>query len=192
MQTVTKLAAPAPADGDPATLDGWVVVSGTPSMKTWALHTSSDGSMVSGYWEATPGTYHATYTAYEFVAHDRRQDYHHAGWRHARYGFCGRCLCRRGGFQGHLGNPRNGAEAFRFQGFRPESQTKVIATPERLPGYFYAALASRCWASANKRTDFSRASMSKIGMETITSSASVWSINRSSFVLMVSGPPTTA
>jgi uncharacterized cupin superfamily protein len=36
-------------------------------MKTWALHTSSDGSMVSGYWEATPGTYHATYTAYEFV-----------------------------------------------------------------------------------------------------------------------------
>ena len=67
MQTVTKLATPVPADGDPATLDGWVVVSGTPSMKTWALHTSSDGSMVSGYWEATPGTYHATYTAYEFV-----------------------------------------------------------------------------------------------------------------------------
>ncbi|URK87050.1 cupin domain-containing protein [Rhizobium sp. RCAM05350] len=67
MQTVTKLATPVPADGDPAILDGWVVVAGTPSMKTWALHTSSDSSMVSGYWEATPGTYHATYTAYEFV-----------------------------------------------------------------------------------------------------------------------------
>ncbi len=67
MQTVTKLAKPVPADGDPATLDGWVIVSGAPTMKTWALHTASDGSMVSGYWEATPGTYHATYTAYEFV-----------------------------------------------------------------------------------------------------------------------------
>jgi len=36
-------------------------------MKTWILHTSADGSMISGYWEATPGTYHATYSGYEFV-----------------------------------------------------------------------------------------------------------------------------
>ena len=48
-------------------LDGWVVVEGTPSMKTWVLHTSNDSKMMSGYWEATPGTYHATYTDYEFV-----------------------------------------------------------------------------------------------------------------------------
>lgn len=36
-------------------------------MKTWVLHTSADGTMMSGYWEATQGSYHATYTAYEFV-----------------------------------------------------------------------------------------------------------------------------
>ena len=50
-----------------ADLDGWKVVAGKPSMKTWILHTSADGSMISGCWEAKPGTYHATYTAYEFV-----------------------------------------------------------------------------------------------------------------------------
>ena len=36
-------------------------------MKTWVQHTSHDGSMISGTWEATPGSYHATYAAYEFV-----------------------------------------------------------------------------------------------------------------------------
>ena len=36
-------------------LEGWTVVKGSPSMKTWILHT------------ATPGTYHATYAEYEFV-----------------------------------------------------------------------------------------------------------------------------
>jgi hypothetical protein len=36
-------------------------------MKTWILYTSHDESMISGYWEATPGSYHATYTDYEFV-----------------------------------------------------------------------------------------------------------------------------
>lgn len=36
-------------------------------MKTWVLHASADGSMISGCWEAKPGTCHATYTAYEFV-----------------------------------------------------------------------------------------------------------------------------
>ena len=67
MATVTKLTIP--PDMAPVTTDlaGWVVKAGTPTMKTWVLHTNSDGKMVSGYWEATPGTYHATYTAYEFV-----------------------------------------------------------------------------------------------------------------------------
>jgi uncharacterized protein len=64
--TVVKL----PADG-PApitdTLDGWTVVDGAPTMKTWVLHTCADGSMISGLWEATPGTYHAVYESFEFV-----------------------------------------------------------------------------------------------------------------------------
>ena len=42
------------------TLEGWTVVRGSPTMKTWILHTSNDGSMISGIWTATPGTYHAT------------------------------------------------------------------------------------------------------------------------------------
>jgi len=48
-------------------LEGWEVVEGRPTMKTWILHTSNDGSMISGIWTATPGTYHATYSEYEFV-----------------------------------------------------------------------------------------------------------------------------
>ena len=67
MPTITKLPTPAPTDGDATTLGGWVVVAGSPTMKTWGQHTSSDGTMLAGYWEATPGTYHATYTEYEFV-----------------------------------------------------------------------------------------------------------------------------
>jgi uncharacterized protein len=64
--TVFKL----PIDGpDPITgiLDGWTVVDGAPSMTTWVLHTSDDGTMISGLWEATPGTYHAIYDSFEFV-----------------------------------------------------------------------------------------------------------------------------
>ena len=67
MPSITKLPSTdgiAPATGD---LDGWVVTEGTPSMKTWVLHTATDGSMVSGIWECTVGSYHATYTAYEYV-----------------------------------------------------------------------------------------------------------------------------
>ena len=68
MSHPTAVRFPAP-DANPSTanLDGWVVTDGTPSMKTWVQHTSHDGSMISGTWEATPGSYHATYSAYEFV-----------------------------------------------------------------------------------------------------------------------------
>ncbi len=67
MQSVTRLP---PTDGiEPSTaiLEGWVVTDGDPQMQTWVLHTAKDGSMVSGIWEATRGSYHATYTAYEYV-----------------------------------------------------------------------------------------------------------------------------
>lgn len=67
MQTITRLGDTSGIEPDTNDLDGWVVTEGTPSMRTWALHTSSDGSMLSGVWECTPGTYHATYSAYEFV-----------------------------------------------------------------------------------------------------------------------------
>jgi len=48
-------------------LEGWSVIGGQPSMKTWIMRTSNDGSMISGVWTATPGTYHAVYAEYEFV-----------------------------------------------------------------------------------------------------------------------------
>ena len=67
MQSVTKLGGLDDSTPDTNDLDGWVVRAGSPAMKTWVLHTNADGTMVSGYWECTPGTYHATYKAYEFV-----------------------------------------------------------------------------------------------------------------------------
>jgi len=67
MATITKLPALATVTPSDAILDGWTVTAGAPTMTTWVLHTSADGTMMSGYWEATRGTYHATYTAYEFV-----------------------------------------------------------------------------------------------------------------------------
>ena len=48
-------------------LDGWKKVEGNPTMKTWIEYTSDDESMISGWWEATPGTYHASYESWEFV-----------------------------------------------------------------------------------------------------------------------------
>lgn len=48
-------------------LDGWTKIEGLPTMKTWVQHTSADGSVISGTWEATPGTWHARYAFYEFV-----------------------------------------------------------------------------------------------------------------------------
>ena len=67
MQTVVNLPPLSSVTPIDENLDGWVVQDGTPSMKTWILHTAGDGTMISGYWEATPGTFHVTYTAYEFV-----------------------------------------------------------------------------------------------------------------------------
>ncbi|MDB5553439.1 MAG: hypothetical protein JWL86_3423 [Rhizobium sp.] len=67
MDYVVKLGPPDSVAAVTTDLDGWTVVEGAPTMKTCVLHTSDDGSMISGYWEATPGTYHATYTEYEFV-----------------------------------------------------------------------------------------------------------------------------
>ena len=48
-------------------LDGWKKVEGNPTMKTWIEYTSHDGSTICGWWEATPGTYHASYASWEFV-----------------------------------------------------------------------------------------------------------------------------
>ena len=64
-QTILKFGAVDNAEaGD---LPGWVVVEGRPPMKTAVPHTTADGKVMSGTWQATPGTYHATYTDYEFV-----------------------------------------------------------------------------------------------------------------------------
>ena len=66
MKTLVKLPSSGLGEPDTNDIDGWVKVKGNPTMKTWALHSSPSG-LVSGIWEATPGTWHATYTAYEFV-----------------------------------------------------------------------------------------------------------------------------
>ncbi len=50
-----------------ADLAGWVKREGNPTMRYWVQHTSLDGSMIAGTWEATTGTWHATYALYEFV-----------------------------------------------------------------------------------------------------------------------------
>ncbi|MEZ5797020.1 MAG: cupin domain-containing protein [Paracoccaceae bacterium] len=63
---VFRLPAPG-ADPRVTDLDGWTKVEGNPTMKTWVQHTSIDGSVISGTWEATPGSWHAVYAFYEFV-----------------------------------------------------------------------------------------------------------------------------
>jgi uncharacterized cupin superfamily protein len=50
-----------------ADLAGWKKVEGNPSMKRWRQYVSDDGSMICAWWEGMPGTYHATYDAWEFV-----------------------------------------------------------------------------------------------------------------------------
>ncbi len=59
---IDKTVAPIETD-----LDGWEKAAGNPTMKTWIEYTSPDESMISGCWEATPGTYHTRYAAWEFV-----------------------------------------------------------------------------------------------------------------------------
>ena len=46
-------------------LDGWKKVEGEPTMTTWIEYATDEA--LCGSWEATPGTYHATYTSFEFV-----------------------------------------------------------------------------------------------------------------------------
>lgn len=48
-------------------LDGWKPVEGSPTMKTWIEHAPADGKFLTGFWEATPGTYQVTYNADEMV-----------------------------------------------------------------------------------------------------------------------------
>ncbi|KSV74477.1 hypothetical protein N182_27940 [Sinorhizobium sp. GL2] len=36
-------------------------------MKTWLEYTSKDEQLLSGWWEATTGTYHTTYKVWEYV-----------------------------------------------------------------------------------------------------------------------------
>ena len=50
-----------------ADLGGWKPVEGKPTMKTWIEHAPVDGKFLTGFWEATPGTYEVTYNADEMV-----------------------------------------------------------------------------------------------------------------------------
>ncbi|GAB4291563.1 MAG: cupin domain-containing protein [Methylophaga sp.] len=56
-------------NSDPITsdLEGWRPVEGSPTMKTYLERVSADGKFLTGYWEATPGTYQVTYNADEMV-----------------------------------------------------------------------------------------------------------------------------
>ena len=67
MSTISKLKNIKDVDPITDNLEGWTVTEGSPVMKTWILHTNNDETMISGYWESTPGSYHATYKEYEFV-----------------------------------------------------------------------------------------------------------------------------
>ena len=42
-------------------LDWWKPVEGSPTMRTWIEHQSEDGKYLTGYWEATPGSYRVKY-----------------------------------------------------------------------------------------------------------------------------------
>ena len=63
--TIVKFGALGQAHTDD--LDGWKVIKGHPTMETFVQHKTGDGKVISGTWKATPGVYHATYSAYEFV-----------------------------------------------------------------------------------------------------------------------------
>ncbi|MFB9224057.1 cupin domain-containing protein [Paracoccus cavernae] len=65
-ETVFRFPAPGP---EPITtdLEGWTKIEGNPTMRYWIQHSSQDGSVISGTWEATTGTWRAHYQFYEFV-----------------------------------------------------------------------------------------------------------------------------
>lgn len=48
-------------------LDWWTPVEGSPTMRTWIEHQSEDGKFLTGYWEATPGSYRVTYGCDEHI-----------------------------------------------------------------------------------------------------------------------------
>lgn len=48
-------------------LAGWEPVAGSPTMKTWIEHATDDSKFLTGFWEATPGSYHVTYKADELI-----------------------------------------------------------------------------------------------------------------------------
>ncbi|MDN3712741.1 cupin domain-containing protein [Paracoccus cavernae] len=48
-------------------LDWWEPVEGTPSMKTWIENQTDDGKFLTGYWEATPGSYRVVYGVDEYI-----------------------------------------------------------------------------------------------------------------------------
>ncbi|MDO5704503.1 MAG: cupin domain-containing protein [Paracoccus sp. (in: a-proteobacteria)] len=48
-------------------LDWWHPVEGSPTMRTWIEYQSEDGNFLSGFWEATPGTYKVKYEVDEFI-----------------------------------------------------------------------------------------------------------------------------
>ncbi len=54
---------------DPITedLDWWHPVEGSPTMKTWIENQTDDGKYLTGYWEATPGSYKVKYDVDEFI-----------------------------------------------------------------------------------------------------------------------------
>lgn len=46
---------------------GWTAIEGSPTMKTWFEYRSPDEAIVTGTWRATPGTFHAKASFYEYV-----------------------------------------------------------------------------------------------------------------------------
>lgn len=52
---------------NPNPSDGWEVVEGNPTMKTWFEFKTSDSTIVTGTWHATPGTWRVTTKYHEFI-----------------------------------------------------------------------------------------------------------------------------
>ncbi len=48
-------------------LDWWKKAEGSPTMRTWIEHTTDDEKFMTGFWEATPGSYRVKYDVDEFI-----------------------------------------------------------------------------------------------------------------------------